>query len=137
MFTYTLSGKTIENGQNRITVEYSNEAVKCTETFFFSSKEDLDNRIASKIKQLDTVIALDAELVTTNYKITEKPVEPIKEPTALTLEEIKQAEINTKKIELSNLVEQTKRDKEIALIASEDTDVALKLAELEALKSKL
>lgn len=136
MFTYTLSGKAIENGRNRITVDYTNGTVKCSETFFFSSKEDLDTRITNKIADLDKVVALDADLVTTGYVIVEKVAEP--EPVVVppTPEEIKQSQINVKEVELIQIVEQAKRDKEIALIAAEDNEVASKLAELEALKSK-
>lgn len=104
MFTYTLSGKAIENGQNRITVDYSNGIVKCTETFFFVSKEDLDNRITNKIKQLENVVALDASLVTTGYVKAEKIVEPVAETTPLQLAEQKLYELK-RKIDLGVLEE--------------------------------
>lgn len=88
MFTYTLSGKAIENGKNRITVDYSNGTVKSNETFFFSSKEELDNHITAEIARLEKVVLLDAAIVTTGYVKTEpKAVAPL---TAL---EIAEAEL--------------------------------------------
>lgn len=80
MFTYTLSNKAIENGQNRITVDYTNGTVKCTETFFFSSKEDLDNRITKKIASLNKVVELDTAIVTAGYVKTEPTPTPAPTP---------------------------------------------------------
>lgn len=74
MFLYTLSGKAIENGQNRMTVDYSDGTVKCNETFFFSSKEDLDSRITNKIESLDKAVLLDSSIDTASYVKTDKVV---------------------------------------------------------------
>lgn len=87
MFTYTLSGKVIENGQNRITVDYTNETLKFSETFFFASKEELDSRITNTIARLKKVIALNSEIVIANYVKAEKPTEVVKEATPLELAE--------------------------------------------------
>ena len=93
MFEYTLSGKTIENGQNRITVDYTNGTVACAETFFFTSKKDLDNRITNKIADLDKVVALDSEIITKDYVKTEKtPDQPVP-PTAIQVAETKLREL--------------------------------------------
>lgn len=103
MFTYTLSGKTIENGKNRITVAYSNGTVKCDETFFFNSKEELDQRITDKLADLDKVVALDASINVVGYVKTDKPV-IVTEVTALDIAEAKLYEMK-KRIELGVLKE--------------------------------
>lgn len=68
------------------------------------SKEDLDNRITNKIKQLENVVALDASLVTTGYVKAEKIVEPVAETTPLQLAEQKLYELK-RKIDLGVLEE--------------------------------
>lgn len=97
-FTYILSGKTIENGKNRITVDYDNGTVKCSETFFFSSKKELDDRITNKIAELENVVALDASIVTAGYVKSEKQEDPVIPLTPL---QIAEAEL----YRLKNLIE--------------------------------
>lgn len=135
-FTYTLSGKAIENGQNRVTVDYSYNGIKCSETFFITTEEALRDRIEAKEKSLTEAAALDAKLTVGSYMKLEKPVEPVKEPEMLTPEQVKKQEYELKEIELIEAANRSKRYKEITEIAGNDPTIAVKLAELVALKEK-
>lgn len=85
MFTYNLTDSTIENGQCRVTFEFTNGTVKVSRTWFVTSEDDINRRIKDEINSLDNTVALKSRLVNGAYTVVEKPEEPIKELTPLEL----------------------------------------------------
>lgn len=89
MFTYTLSDKAIENGQLRVTVDYTNGQVKFSETFLVTAKDELDNRIDTTLKRLQKVVDLEKTVAVGGYIKAEKPPVEEKQPTAFETAEAK------------------------------------------------
>jgi len=85
MFTYNVSDKAIENGRVRVTIDYTNGTVKASETTFINSREDLDSKIETKLRDLDANVLLEASVIVGEYVKAVKevpvpvPVDPIQE----------------------------------------------------------
>jgi len=108
MFTYNVSGKAIENGKVRVTVDYTNGTVNVSVTDFITSLSDLDNKIETKLKELEANVLLEASITVGEY------VKAIKEvPEPVPVDPIQEA---------LNAVEQGFRDKERKLITEVEYD---------------
>jgi len=67
MFTFNVSDKAIENGRVRVTINYTNGTVEASETTFINSREDLDNKIEAKLKELEANVVLEASITVDEY----------------------------------------------------------------------
>lgn len=76
MFTYKLTDNAIENGQTRVTFEFTDGTTKVSRTWNnVIDEDDIDRRITAEIAALDKAVALNARLVKNAYTMTEKPQE--------------------------------------------------------------
>jgi hypothetical protein len=80
MFTYNLTDKAIENGQARVTFEFTDGTVKVSRTWIVTDEADIDRRIESEIASLDKAVALNGRLVKNAYV---KAAQSVKVETAL------------------------------------------------------
>jgi hypothetical protein len=113
-------------------VEFIDGDTKVSEAIKTHSKSDLDNQIR---RRLEIFNELENELPKIEVGDWVAPVEVIpavKEPTA---EELKAQEIANMEMEIQALVEKIKREEEINLLATKNTELATKITELETLKT--
>jgi len=136
MFTATTTKKDFREGVFQVSVSFTDGTETITEAFNIYSKEDLDRRIEDRLNALNRLLDLKTSLVLGVWTKPVKPTEPKIEPIPLTIEQLKEQEINTKEIELTTELERAKREQEINLLATTDAVFAQKLAEYEALKTQ-
>lgn len=67
MFTYNLTDKAIENGQARVTFQFTDGTVTVSRTWIVTDEADIDRRIENEIASLDKAVALNGRLVKNNY----------------------------------------------------------------------